>query len=316
MATSGSIDFNITADKIIRKALALIAERAAEIPLTNNEISDGLESLNIMVKNWQSQGLHLWKRAEGVLFLDAGISSYLLGPDGAEATLEDDFINTELNSLAIATATVLVVANTANMTAGDFIGIELDDGTRQWTTIVTVDSPTGLTITDPLTDSAAIDNSIFTYTTILERPLRIEDARRTRLDSNTEVPLNKWARQEYFAQTNKTSQGTPTNFYYQPTLENGQIYIWQTSDSVRQVLKFTFQQTIGDFDTTSNTPDFPIEWAQPLIWGLASMIGPEYDAPLDKLDRIDVKAAKFLEDILGWDEEITSLNIQPNFRGS
>ena len=313
MARSGSTDFTITATDIIRKALALVAERAAEIPLTNSEITDGLQSLNILAKAYQAQGLHLWKRDEGILFLDAGVSSYLLGPQGQQATLIDDFINTELSTAAVITATALVVDSTTGMAASDFIGIELDDGTRQWTTIVSVDSSTGLTITSGLTAAAAIDSTIFTYTTILERPLRIESSRRATIGSDSDIELNKWSRQEYFAQVNKASQGVPTNFYYTPSLDNGEIFIWQTAANVKQVLKFTFQRTIEDFDNVANNPDFPIEWSRALIWNLALDIGPEYSTPESKMARIERKAAEYLDDMLGWDEEITSLNIQPRF---
>jgi hypothetical protein len=315
MARSGSINFNISADEIIKKALAKIGERDADVPLTNEEMSDGMISLNVLVKSWQNEGLHLWKRAEGVLFLDPGITTYLLGPNGAEATLEDDFVNTELTTAALATSTTLVVTSTTGMLDGDFIGIELDDSTRQWTSIVTVDSATGLTITDPLTGAAAIDNSIFTYTTIIERPLRIESARRTRLGDDTEVELDKWSRQEYTSQTNKVSRGTPTAFYYSPNLDNGEISIWQTAQSVQQVLKFTFQRNIEDFDVTANNPDFPIEWAKTLIWNLAADIGLEYEVSLQKMQMIEAKAAGYLEQSLGFDEEVTSLDVQPDFRG-
>lgn len=313
MARSGSTDFSVTASDIIRKALALVAERAAEIPLTNSEIEDGLQSLNIMVKDWQAQGLHLWKRDEGILFLDVGVSSYKLGPAGAEATLVSDFINTDLSVAAIATATSLTVDSTTGMAALDNIGIELDDNTRQWTTIVSVDSATTLTITTGLTSAAAIDNTIFTFTDLVERPLRMESTRRLRVGDTTEVELIKWARQQYFAQTDKTSQGTPTSFYYTPLLDNGEVFIWQTANSVKQVLKFTFQKTIEDFDSTNNNPDFPIEWSRALIWNLALDIGPEYKAPESLMARVERRADQYLEDMLGWDEEVTSLNIQPSF---
>lgn len=310
MATSGSVTFNITANTIITKALSLVAERAAEIPLTNSEVSDGLIDLNLMAKEWQAQGLHLWKRDEGILFLDAGVTSYLLGPNGAEACLLDDFINTDITTAALAGANTIVL-DTSGMVAGGFIGIELDDGTRQWTTVLTVDSPTGVTITDPLTDSAEISNSVFFYTTQIERPLRVESARRNLLGNNTEVELDKWSKQEYFAQTNKGSEGTPTAFYYSPKLVDGELFIWQTSDSVRRVLKFTFQRSIEDFITTSDNPDFPIEWGNALIYGLASRIGHQYQVPLAKLASIDARAEMMLDEVLGWDEEVTSLNIQP-----
>ena len=314
MARSGSVNFSITANDIISKALALVAERAAEIPLTNNEITDGLQSLNIMVKAWQGQGLHLWKRDEGILFLDAGVNSYKLGPQGAEATLESDFVNTELSVAAIATATTLTVPSTASMTAADFIGIELDDDTRQWTTIVSVDSSTTLTITAALTGGAAIDNTIFTFTNLVERPLRVESSRRATIGNDEEIELNKWSRQEYFSQVNKASQGTPTNFYYTPSLDNGEIFIWQTANNVKQVLRFTFERTIEDFDSTANNPDFPIEWSRALIWNLAADIGPEYKTPEADMNRIERKAAEYLDNMLGWDEEMSSINIQPSFR--
>jgi len=35
--------------------------------------------------------------------------------------------------------------------------------------------------------------------------------------------------------------------------------------------------------------------------------------PIAKADRITAKADKYLDDILGWDEEIGSLNLQPDF---
>lgn len=316
MPTSGSITYNVTADTIIRKALSKVAERAAEIPLTSSELSDGLEDLNIFVKALQGDGLHLWKREEGVLFLDVGVNQYSLGPDGAEACREDDFYNTELTADAVATDVILQVADTSEMTDGDFVGIELDDNTRQWTTIVTIDSPTQITITDQLTGDASSDRSVFSYTTQIERPLRIEAARRTRLFSNTEVELHKWSRQEYMAQTNKGSRGTPTNFYYSPQLDNGEFYIWQTASSVQQLLKFTMQTTIEDFLTSSNNPDFPIEWANALIWGLAAQLGDEYQVPDQKMVRIETKAEYWMDKALGFDEEVTTMNVHPTFEGS
>lgn len=443
MARSGSTDFTITANDIIKKALALVAERAAEIPLTNSEITDGLQSLNILVKAWQGQGFHLWKRDEGVLFLRPGITRYKLGATGDHACLEDDFIKTEVataaialddtlvvdsatgmlgatdiyavnqatlvgswtatsatiavasskltitnsgaaagyaevsltgltvgeeyrvtygyevgtstsatfsvisDSVVLATATLsstdaavtmdftatqttgtfraanvsttsghttLVTAmNYVNQLTGDSIGIELDDGTRQWLDIVSISGST-LSLKDQITSAAAVDNTVFTYSNIIGRPLRIEDARRTTDAESSEIEMNKWSRQEYFSQVNKTSQGSPTNFYYQPKLENGEVHIWQTADNVNQLVKFTFEKTIEDFDSTANNPDFPIEWSRALIWNLALDIGPEYSTPEPKLNRIERKAAEYLDNMLGWDEEVSSINIQPSFK--
>lgn len=313
MARSGTTDFTITANTIITRAIAIVSERSSEIPLDNNEITDGLVVLNTYVKFLMSEGLHLWTREEGVLFLREGVNDYTVGPNGDQATTLDDFINTTITTAAVTGANTLVVGSTTGMAASDFIGIELDDGTRQWTTIVSVDSSTGLTITDVLTDDVAVAKTVFTYTTILERPVRVESARRASTSGTTEVELDKWSRQQYMAQTNKTSQGTPVSFYYSPQLDDGRFYIWQTANNVNQYLKFTFQRTIENFDVSTNNPDFPIEWALPLIWNVAAMIGYEYDTPLQKMQMIEAKAGLMQEQILGFDEEVTSLSIQPDF---
>ena len=125
--------------------------------------------------------------------------------------------------------------------------------------------------------------------------------------------MEKWARQQYFSQPNKVSTGTPTSYYYQPRLDDGQIFIWQTASSVDQFIKFTLNRSLKDFDTSANNPDFPIEWADALVWNLAARIAIEYQTPLPKQQLIKQQAAEMLESALGWDEENTSLNLQPDF---
>ena len=67
MAISGSTNFILTGKEIVTSALNLIAERASEIPVTNNEISDGLRSLNLMTKALQISGNHLWAVEQNTL---------------------------------------------------------------------------------------------------------------------------------------------------------------------------------------------------------------------------------------------------------
>jgi hypothetical protein len=320
MATSGTTTgFTITANDIIQAALSIVSERAVEVALTKNEIDDGLKALNRMVKLWQTEGRLLWKLNEGVLFLNPGQQSYKIGPGGDNACLDDDFIQSEISVNANAGAITINIESTAGMQGlidsgvADFIGIELDDGTRQWTTIENVNSSTQLQITDNLTANASLTNTVFTYSNTISRPLRVPAVRRSRVGDDTEIDLNKWSRQQYFAQTLKSSSGTPTNFYYSPDLIDGRLYIWQTAESVNQIARFTFEKSIEDFSTSADNPDFPIEWSDALVWSLAARIGYEYEATLQKMQIIEAKAAQYLEDVVGWDQEVTSLNIQPDF---
>lgn len=313
MATSGSINFKLTGSQLVEKSCELIGVKNLEQPLAAAILQDGFTTLNLMVKGWQAQGLHLWTKTEGVLFLDVGKPSYFLGATGDEATRADDFINTTLTTAASSGAATLVVTSTAGMTALDNIGIELDDGTRQWTTIVSVDSSTGLTITATLTDDTAIANTVYTFTTLIERPLRILQARRNTTGNEADVDVLSVSRSDYFGQVNKTSTGTPVMFHYSPQLDNGQIFVWQPTSTVREVIKFTFERNLEDFDDNNDDPDFPIEWTRTLIFNLAVelSVGLKYGVPTQKLAGIKAIADEQLNLLLGFDKEISPLSIEP-----
>jgi hypothetical protein len=302
-----------TAQDIVNAALRLIGEIDANQSVDASDTQDTLQALNYMVKGWQNQGLHLWTKTEGVLFLDKGKTDYLLGPSGDEATNNDDLITTALSIAGVTTDTTINIDSTGTV-IGDKIGIRLDDGTRQWTTILTI--PDGLSVTIPapgLTGAAAIGNSVFTYTNQLDRPVRLLQLRRDKIgNSEEEIEAEQWSREEYFAQPDKTSQGTINNWYYSPQLVDGRVYLWQTANDVDQVARFTYERPIDITLDTSEDPDFPSEWFRTLKYNLAADIGYEYKVPQDRLDRITLKAAEFLEDSLGFDFEPDSMSMQPD----
>ncbi len=312
MATSGSTDFILSGAQLVEEAFALIGVKRQEQPLQAVELQDGFTTLNLMVKGWQAQGLHLWSKTEGILFLDVGKPSYFLGPTGDEATRAADFINTNITTAAVSGAATLAVTDTAGMTALDNIGIQLDDGTRQWTTIVSVDTPTGLTITDTLDDDVAITNTVYTFTTILERPLRILQARRQTIGDEAEIEVINVSRSDYFGQVNKTSTGTPVMYHYSPQLNNGQIFVWQPTSNVNEVVRFTYERPLEDFDVNSDDPDFPIEWSRALITNLAVELGMKYNVPASRLVNTKAIADQQLEMLLGFDKETAALQIEPD----
>ena len=200
---------------------------------------------------------------------------------------------------------------------GDLIGVELDDATRQWTNIIKVDSTTSVDIVTALTGAAAATNTVFVVPSLIPRPLRVLQLRRDNISSSetTEIEAVQWSRQEYFAQPNKTSQGTINNWYYSPQLTDGRVYVWQTANNVNQVAKFTYIRPIEINQETSESLDFPAEWFDTLCFNLAVRLGPEYRLPLDKLQSLKLEALELLEMSLGYDQEPDSLNIQPDFMG-
>lgn len=312
MATSGSVDFTLTAGDIVEQAFGKIGVKVAEQALEASEMQDGLNAINLMFKTWQAQGLHLWSKTEGVLFLDKGKADYLLGPTGDKATTLDDFVGTTTTAALVTTDVIVPVTSTAGMTTGDIAGIQLDDGTRQWTTI-TVDSAVQVTLAVGVTSASALGSTLFTYTSIIDRPLRVIGARRSTFSSGTDIQLYQFSRFDYFNQNNKLSQGTVVNYYHSPQLGNSRFYVWQTASSVNDLVKFTFERAIEDVDDKDNNVDFPAEWLEAIVYNLAARLADDYDAPLSKVQTVISKASIMLENLEGWDEEPDSINIQPSF---
>lgn len=306
-----------TANDIVKAALRLIGELDANQPIEADQAQDGIEALNFMMKSFQSQGLHLWTKVEAILFTDVGKTNYNLGPTGDEICNEDDFVGTELSVAGAITNKAITVDSVEGMDADDFIGIRLDDNTRQWTKIKSINVNTLLVTLDvALTGAAAIDNSVFTFTTLIPRPLRILQLRRDKIgNSNDEIESDQWSREEYFAQPNKNDQGDIVNWYYTPELTDGRLYIWQTSNDVDKVARFTYSRPIDVTVDTGDSPDFPAEWFRMLKYNLAVDIAPEYRIAQNEIATLKVLADEMLENALGYDVEDDSMSLQPDMVG-
>ena len=64
--------------------------------------------------------------------------------------------------------------------------------------------------------------------------------------------------------------------FYNPQLGNGILKVWPTPDNATDVLQFWYERILEDFDASTDTPDFAIEWAEALILGLAAKMAPSY----------------------------------------
>lgn len=309
MARSGVNTLTFTARDIVGRALLVCNARDVDQGLDNIDLQTSFEALNVLVKQKQIQQ-HLWKKTEGVVFLDVGKTDYLLGPTGDEACDFDDFIETTTDADEVATQTVISVTSTTGMNNSDTAGVMLDSGTRQWGTISAIDP--GVSITVPaLASAAASGNTVYTFTNLIPRPLRILPNSRFREASGaSEIPINRWARKEYFDQPDKTSQGTVVNDYFQPVLDDSRYYVWQTAQNGDSLVRITYVRPLEIFVTTADDPDFPSEWFYPLVYSLAEVIAPEYKTSIERQDRISKLKTIFMDDVLGFDQETSSIDVQ------
>jgi hypothetical protein len=313
MTTSGDTTFDMTANQLVSKAFSKIGVKIAEQSLQPHEYQDGQDVLNLMIKSFGAQGLHLWSKDEAIVFLDVGKSDYLLGSSGDKACQFDDFIGTTTTASQVLNDDIIAVVSTAGMAVGDNAGVQMNDKTRFWTTIKSVDSATQITLYTVLPSASTLGNTLFTFTTLIQRPNRILSFRRKTYADDNEIPVLSWSRNQYFNQVNKSSQGTVVNCYYSPKLTNGRLYVWQTASSVNDFVRFTFERPLDIITSGTQTIDFPEEWQEAMIYNVAARLADDYDTPPAKMQSVNAKAIQFLDDLLGWDEEMESLTLQPDF---
>lgn len=147
------------------------------------------------------------------------------------------------------------------------------------------------------------------------RPLRILECDRE--DTNSiSVGLNKLSLQEYDSLSNKTSTGTPVSYFYSPDIPNGTLKVWPTPDATvaaEYTIEITYQAPFEDFDNATDDPDFPAEWIEAIVYGLATRLARKYGS-LSVYEQQDLKkqAQDSLELALSGDVEDGSIYFQPN----
>jgi hypothetical protein len=279
MPSSGSVDFSVSRDEIIKGALRAAKIIGKDQTPDSSHISTGAEALNLIVKQWQGRAdfganLKVWSRKTAYLFLQSGQSVYSLGPSGDHWA--SSYSSTTVSAAEAAGQNVISVVSTTGMTAADQIGIELDSGSIHWTTIVSMGAGPTVTITTVLPSAAAAGKRVFWYTTTARRPLQLLTA--VLRDTNTidqPLPVNM-TRQDYEALPDKTGDGDPVWVAYEATLTNGTLYLNCEPSDVTKVIRIVFLGTIEDFDALADTPDYPQEWFRALKYQLAMDLYPEY----------------------------------------
>ena len=110
-----------------------------------------------------------------------------------------------------------------------------------------------------------------------DKPLKVIQAWNRDTTSNVDIPMRILTKQEYAILGNKASAGNPIQIYYEPLVSYGNLYVFPTPDSVsvtNQQIYITYQSPFADFNASTDVPDFPQEWYDAVIYGLALRLSP------------------------------------------
>ena len=305
MATSGSTDHQVTAEQIIEDALFdCHALEEGESP-AGHATSVALRRLNGILKRWQTIGDLRWKVEDAVLFLDVDKREYTLGTDHCA---KGAWGYSTLSAAASASATSITVASTAASTPrvaatnGYNVGIELADGTRQWTTIKGTPTLTAIQLTAALTGAASSGGTVYWYQTRAGKPLRLLNPRRGRYNSN-EVPVRVVSRQEYDNQPSKGSSGEPVMIQFDARLLTTRLKVWPVASDAKRVLWYSYEPVVDDVDTVGDNLDVPAEWQIALHKALAVELAPTYLVPMDRFQMLKMEAAEAYDQLLSWNAD-------------
>lgn len=304
---SGSIDFSVNAYDIITQACKELGTYDGHA-ITSSQLSDGLFKLNCLVKQYQSSifpGLMEFSRKRAYLFPQKGNAVYSLGVDKAA----NSYVETSLTATSPTADTTLTVASISGISANQNIGILLNTGYVQWTTVSGTPSGSTVTIATGLASSAAIGARVIAYTTTLECPLRILEAS-VRNKQGTEITISPITLKTYEKIPDKSAQGTPSRFYQESQINTLDVYFDHAFYDAEQVVRMVYLSTIDDFDYASDTLDYPQSYFRFLYYALAIDWAPACKAVVSP--ELQANFNQSLELVQRLNPEITDEFYQPN----
>lgn len=113
--------------------------------------------------------------------------------------------------------------------------------------------------TQALTQGTATYALSSDYTDLLEVVIR---------RSGVDYELTRMSRGEYLALPNKTTQGRPSQYYYNRQV-TPEITLWATPENSTDTLVYYYVKRIEDADTLANTTDAPFRFLPCMVAGLA-----------------------------------------------
>jgi len=238
MTVSGSTNFSVNRDQLIRDALELVGAQAPDESMTDSELQSASRSLNMMLKAWQTDGLQLWLRRSTSVTLVAAQNTYTFGPTGQDVTVG--------------------------------------------------------------------------------RPLKILKVMRKDTSDN-EVELFALTQDQYKEQTPKTTTAVAVNYYYDPQLTNGYLYIWPTpgtTEASEYTLDVLYHKPTDDMDAATDDFEFPQEWFEVIKYGLAIRLAPVYGLPLDDRKQLYYEFKPMKDKLDSFDQESGSVYFQPDQRAN
>jgi hypothetical protein len=302
-------NFQLTLEEMISDALGIIQVGVDGEEVEPEYYARARVVANRVVLEMQMMGLHLSSYKVGYLFLQPDQYQYVIENENATNT----YYQRTLSAAEATGQTVLSVDDVTDLEVDDTIGITLDDGSIQWTTVSAVGADT-VTVSDALTDDAASGNYLFNYRVALRQISRIHQIWR-RDNYVSDIPITMISQQEYDALPYKTtSSGVPSISYYHRSIPKGTLYLWPLPSTAIPIMGFWYECKLGQLENTTDVIDMDQFYIPFFVQRLALRCGEAFAISSEALARVKQTDEELMALSLSYDDEATPIKISPNRR--
>ena len=299
--TSGVRVFNLDVAEIIEEAF----ERCGLEVRTGYDMKTAKRSMNLMFAEWANRGLNMWTVKEGIINLNVNQETYTV--EASQADMLDAIIRTFLNLTTLSAditniATAVTVESVSSITVNDVIRIE-----HEQMTVTAINTTTRvLTVTRASNSTTAVAHTA-AVNGVATRVFLVSSVATTGITSD--LPVSRVSRTEYLAIPSKTTNGRPTQFYYNrqstPT-----ISLWPSPSDATQLFVYNYVDRIEDAKDLANIADAPCCFLPCLVAGVAYYLSMK-KAP----ERVQLLKSVYEEEFqraADEDADRVSLKLQPS----
>lgn len=324
MSTSNSWDFSLTATQLIQVAFEDLGVVSPGVAPSTAQATMALTRLGLIAKQFQGNidgapGVKVHTRQRINLFLAKGQQQYSIGPASGDArsttqygrtTVATAYVSGTSLSVAAVTDTTTFPGTTVSMTSGDFIGVQLNDGTIGWTTLNGTPGSSPATLQAGLASAAASGNYVWWFTSRAQRFPLIESAvLRDENFKDTELGIYTQVQEYEVGVADKYADGTPTDILVEPLRIATRVTLSSQPTDVKKTIVLTVLYPAEDYDSGANDLAFPQEAFRFLGWELAFALCPSVGRWTKEMEQSRQEAKAMY---LRLNPEMSVLYFQPN----
>ena len=113
--------------------------------------------------------------------------------------------------------------------------------------------------------------------TLASDVLLVDDpARYTRSGETSAMQVLAMSRMDYMVLADRTMAGPARQFFFEQTMAGATLKLWPVPDQTGDTLEYVAYTRAADFTSGSDTPDFPSEWSNCLIYALTIELAPKF----------------------------------------